>query len=261
MEFLNLPVRTEKDREYGITSIVDFGMPVGQLEHILVDYHSYIDIAKIGVGSAYVTPNIEEKLALYKKHNVKPYFGGTLFEKFYHQGKLDNYLTFLAKHNVEWIEVSTGVLDIDIDKRLDLVSTLKQNFNVIGEVGSKDAEIVMPLSQWTAELDALLEAGCKYVITEGRDSGTAGIYDKTGKVRDGLLKDILQNIDPQKVIFEAPHAKHQMFFINQIGPNVNLGNVKIQDVLLLEAQRCGLRNETFFMEVQNEISCDKTSSY
>lgn len=39
-----------------------------------------------------------------------------------------------------------------------------------------------------------------------------------------------------------------MFFINEFGANVNLGNIKLTDVLALEAERCGLRSETFFME-------------
>ncbi|WP_449536633.1 phosphosulfolactate synthase [Ferdinandcohnia sp. Marseille-Q9671] len=247
MDFLDVPTRTHGERSYGITSIADFGTPIGQLQAYLHDYHSYIDIAKIGIGSAYVTPNLQEKIDLYKKYKIIPYCGGTLFEKCYVQDKVNEYVNSLQELGIEWIEVSNGTLDIPLTKRISLIKKLTQKFNVIAEVGSKDQEKEMPLSEWEQEINLLLAAGCKYVITEGRDSGTAGIYNQSGSVNMDLINQISKNIDVNKVIFEAPTPKQQMFFINQFGTNVNLGNVKINDVLVLEAQRLGLRSETFFM--------------
>jgi phosphosulfolactate synthase len=247
MDFLDVPLRTQGERSYGLTSIADFGTPLGQLEAYLQDYHSYIDIAKIGIGSAYVTPNLQEKINLYKKYNVIPYCGGTLFEKCFAQGKLDEYAKSLQTLGIEWIEISNGTIDIPLHKRISLIKKLKQHFNVIAEVGSKDQDKEMPLTEWEHEINLLLAIGCKYVITEGRDSGTAGIYNRSGNVNMDLINQISQNIDVNKVIFEAPTPKQQMFFINQFGANVNLGNVKLQDVLVLESQRLGLRSETFFL--------------
>lgn len=106
----------------------------------------------------------------------------------------------------------------------------------------------MAVSQWKNEMKQLLEAGCQYVITEGRDSGTAGIYEKNGNIKCNLINELVKDIDSRKIIFEAPTPKNQMYFIKEIGANVNLGNVKIHDVLVLEAQRCGLRSETFYLE-------------
>ncbi|VEF48164.1 (2R)-phospho-3-sulfolactate synthase, ComA [Bacillus freudenreichii] len=248
MRFLDLPERTSGKRTYGITSIVDFGIPSKELENILYDFGHIIDIAKLGIGSAYVTPNVEKKISLYKKHDITPYCGGTLFEKAYHQNKLTEYIEYLKGLGIDWIEVSNGTIDIPLNDRLDLVSHLKKDFHVIAEVGSKDANKHMSTSDWVDEVRSLLENGCKYVITEGRDSGTSGIYDKSGLIKSELVDELLKEIDCNKIIFEAPLPKHQMYFINEIGPNVNLGNVKLSDVLILEAQRCGLRCETFFLE-------------
>lgn len=248
MDFLALPRRTSGTRTYGLTSIVDFGTPMGELKNILADYSNIIDIAKIGIGSAYVMPNIKKRVDLYKEYQIKPYCGGTLFEKCYYQNKIPEYLTFLRELGIDWIEVSNGTLDIPLHERLQMISSLKKEFHVIAEVGSKDDSIEMPIFEWREEIRAFLEAGCDYVITEGRDSGTSGIYEKSGKIKSELIHELIANLDSEKIIFEAPSPKHQMYFIKEIGPNVNLGNVKLNDVLILEAQRCGLRSETFFME-------------
>lgn len=250
MDFLTLPERTSGSRTYGLTSVADFGTPMGELRNILADYSHIIDIAKIGIGSAYVTPNLKKKVDLYKEYGIKPYCGGTLFEKCYYQNKIPEYLSYLCELGIEWVEVSNGTLDIPIDQRLELIYLLKNNFNVIAEVGSKDTEKEMPISEWRAEIKQFLEAGCQYVITEGRDSGTSGIYEKCGTVKSDLIQELVRDLDPNRIIFEAPSAKHQMYFIRELGPNVNLGNVKLSDVLMLEAQRCGLRSETFYLEAQ-----------
>ncbi|PAE33781.1 phosphosulfolactate synthase [Bacillus sp. 7884-1] len=248
MDFLILPERTSGNRTYGLTSVIDFGTPIGELKNILSDYGYLIDIAKIGIGSAYVTPNLRKKIELYKEHKIKPYCGGTLFEKCFYQNKIPEYLTHLRDLGIEWIEISNGTLDIPLQERLQMISQIKRDFHVIAEVGSKDSNKEMAISEWKQEITFLLNAGCDYVITEGRDSGTSGIYEKCGTIKLNLIQELLKDIDSKKIIFEAPTPKHQMYFIKEIGPNVNLGNVKLQDVLVLETQRCGLRSETFYLE-------------
>ncbi|MCQ6277193.1 phosphosulfolactate synthase [Bacillus sp. V3B] len=248
MDFLEIPKRTTGKRTYGLTSIIDLGTSIGELKNILDDYHPVIDIAKIGIGSAYVTPNLKEKVDLYKGFQIEPYCGGTLFEKCYQQRKVTEYLKFLCNLGIEWVEISNGTLNISLYERLKLISEIKKDFHIIAEVGSKDSDQEMPISEWKEEIRLLLEAGSEYVITEGRDSGTSGIYQKNGNIKSDLISELVKDIDSQKIIFEAPTAKHQMYFINEIGTNVNLGNVKLRDVLLLEAQRCGLRSETFYLE-------------
>lgn len=248
MDFLKLPKRTSRNRKYGLTSVMDLGTPIGKLKDLLNEYSEFIDIAKIGMGSAYVTGNLKNKIELYKEFQIEPYCGGTLFEKCFYHDKIPQYLDYLKRIGISTVEISAGTLDISLNDRIDIISKIKGDFGVIAEVGSKDSDKVIKNSTWLEEMHQLLDAGCDYVITEGRYSGTAGIYDKSGTIKSGLISDLVRNVDCNKIIFEAPTSQHQMFFINSIGPNVNLGNVKINDVLLLEAQRCGLRSETFFLE-------------
>ena len=244
---IQLPPRSPKPRTVGLTAITDLGQPLGVLRDHLASYHDYIDVAKFGVGSAYVEPRLAEKIALYREFGVISYFGGTLFEKFVSQKQIPAYLDYLRKHKVDWIEVSNGTVDFPLAERVKLVKSLAGEFKVIAEIGCKDVNKIMPPSEWIEELQSLLAAGASYVITEGRDSATAGIYRTSGEIREGLLTDILKAVDHRKIIFEAPDPKNQMYFINLIGPDVNLGNVPATALLLLESQRRALRYETFFL--------------
>jgi phosphosulfolactate synthase len=245
---LKLPTRTGKPRTTGLTSIHDVSLTCASLKGILADYSDFVDIAKFGIGTAYIAPNLREKIELYRSYQVLPYFGGTLFEKFVHQNKLDAYLDFLRSHQITAIEVSAGITDTSLDDRVRVIEQVRDEFTVLAEVGSKDSERIMNPSSWIAEIKTLMEAGAAYVITEGRDSGTAGIFRPSGELRTGLIGDIIQQFGVSRIIFEAPTPASQMHFIKVAGSNVNLGNINPQSLLLLETQRVGLRSETFHVE-------------
>jgi phosphosulfolactate synthase len=216
------------------------------MNDMLEDFGQFIDVVKFGIGTAYTTPRLVEKIKGYRNAGLIVYFGGTLFEKFYAQDKLDAYADFLKQHDVNHIEISSGTLDIAIEEQVELVHRFKGDFTCFCEVGTKDTSTVMPPSVWIDQMGQLLEAGAAYVIAEGRDSGTAGIFRPSGELRMGLVSDLADKIGMEHVIFEAPTHASQMVMINQFGPNVNLGNIKPSDVLILETQRQGLRYETFF---------------
>jgi len=245
---LDLPLRQKKPRHFGITSLHDVSLNLAQSEDILKDFASYIDIVKLGVGTGYVMPRIKEKIKLFQSFDIKVYFGGTLFEKFYYQDKIDEYKKYLKSMNVNMVEISCGTLNISLDKRIELVKQFSEEFTVLAEVGSKDNEIIMAPSEWCKEIEKLLNAGSQYVITEGRNSGTAGVYRPSGEIRSGLIADIIKEFNIENLIFEAPTPKSQMYFLNMMGVNVNLGNVNPSDVLLLETQRLGIRSETFYLK-------------
>ena len=248
MKYLNLPIRYKKPRSCGITSLHDISCSLGELRYILEDYSSFVDLAKLGVGTAAIIPNLKEKIQVYKSFNIDVYFGGTLFEKFYYQNKLDKYKKVLESFEISIVEISTGTIDISLEERLVLVEDFSKNFEVFSEVGCKDSNKIMPPSEWIKEIKSFLSAGCKYVITEGRNSGNAGLYRPNGELRTGLISDIITTLGYEKLIFEAPNSESQNYFINLLGANVNLGNIAPKDILLLESQRQGLRSETFFIK-------------
>lgn len=244
---LNLPPRFQKPRDKGITAITDVGIPLGELAQILDSYHSLLDMAKLGIGSAYTEPFLKEKILCYQQYGIPVYFGGTLFEKYYSQGKLTDYVRFLDGCGIGCIEISSGTLDIDPQEEFALIKQLKSNFTILIEVGKKNNTPSFTDDDWIANTVNGIEAGCNYVVLEGRNTADAGIYSTEGILDRLLIEKIAKTVNTSHLIFEAPTAKSQSQLINIFGSNVNLGNIFARDLLLLETQRVGLREETFFM--------------
>lgn len=94
-------------------------------------------------------------------------------------------------------------------------------------------------------MTAEIEAGSWKVIAEAREGGNVGIYRGSGEVREGLVDEILTQIPPETIIWEAPQKEQQVWFIKLIGSNVNLGNIAPAEVIPLETIRLGLRGDTF----------------
>lgn len=242
---LNLPDRSRKPRKNGLTAITDIGVPLAELTGILEAYSRFIDIAKLGIGSAYVEPDIREKISLYGEYDIPVYCGGTLFERFYSQNKLDDYLIFLDHLGITWIELSSGIIDIPMDTTLELIHRLKSDFTVVVEVGKKQNDGTMPVEAWCSCTTAALDAGSRYVILEGRNTADTGIFHSNGTLDQFLVKEILKTTTARHLIFEAPTPGSQSQIFNLLGSNANVGNIFPRDLLLLESQRLGLREDTF----------------
>jgi phosphosulfolactate synthase len=241
----NLPDRTVKPRDMGMTMVMDKGLSMREAEDFLSMSEQYVDIIKLGFGTSIVSPNLKEKINLYKQAGIPVYFGGTLFEAFIARNKLDDYIKYLDKYDINHLEVSDGSIEIPQDEKCEYISKLSKNYTVLSEVGSKDAEKIIPPYKWIKMMKAELEAGAWKVIAEARESGTVGIFRKTGEVRSGLVEEILTQIPQEKILWEAPQKVQQVWFIKLYGSNISLGNIAPNEVIPLETLRIGLRGDTF----------------
>jgi phosphosulfolactate synthase len=249
-----IPERTAKPRQAGITRVMDKGLSLRETEDFLSVASSYVDLVKLGFGTAYVTPNLKEKLALYSEAGIATYLGGTLFEAFIIRNKFDDYRRLLDQFGFQYAEVSDGSLDMPHDIKCEFIRQLAKDYTVLSEVGSKDAEVIIPPYKWIALMKSELEAGSWKVIAEARESGNVGIFRSTGEVRSGLIDEILTQIPGEKILWEAPNKPQQVWFIKLLGPNVNLGNIAVSEIIPLETIRLGLRGDTFFDFVDPEKS-------
>jgi phosphosulfolactate synthase len=243
-DFLTLPQRTSKPRESGLTHVLDKGYSLEQVKQFLEVAKDYVDIVKLGWGTAAVTPNVKEKVALYQSHGIPVCFGGTFFEVCLRQNKLEEYVALVRECGMTCIEISDGTIDIAEEDKLAMLRRFAKEFKVLSEVGSKDEAVVFTPTRWVDSIKRELEAGAWKVITEGRESGTVGIYRPTGDVKDGLLEEIRNAFDTSQILFEAPIKKQQAWFIKQFGTNVNLGNIPPDEVISVETLRVGVRGDT-----------------
>lgn len=242
-----MPERTARPRTNGLTMIMDKGLGLDEVRNFLSTSLPYVDIVKLGFGTSYVTSNLKEKLAIYKEHNVPVYFGGTLFEAFIIRDQFQDYIDALKEYGIDHVEVSDGSMDIDHKEKCEYISALAKHATVLSEVGSKDAAHIIPPYKWIELMRAELEAGSSYVIAEAREAGNVGIYRGSGEVREGLVQEILTQIPSEKIIWEAPQKAQQLYFLELLGANVNLGNIAPHEVIALEAMRIGLRGDTFHL--------------
>ncbi len=242
----HLPNRSQKPRDCGLTLALDSGYSTRQAEDFCQVASGYVDIVKLGWGTAYVTPNLDEKLSVYENYNIPVYFGGTLFEAYVLRNQLNKYVDILHKHNIRYVEVSDGTIRLSEDKKLQIISSLSNEFRVFSEVGSKNPNSIIPPYKWVKMINNELEAGAEKVICEARESGTVGVFRPNGEIRSGLIDEITDQISIKNLIFEAPTKDQQTWFIKKFGTNVNLGNIKPQSVIPLETLRLGLRSDTLF---------------
>ncbi len=241
----DIPERSVKPRQSGLTMVMDKGLSLRQVEDFIEVAGVHTDIVKLGWATSYVTPNLKEKLALYRSAGIPTYFGGTLFEAFAIRNQFDDYRRVLEALGMEYAEVSDGSMNIEHDQKCEYIRKLSEQVTVISEVGSKDAAKIFAPYKWIALMKAEIEAGSWKVIAEAREGGNVGIYRGSGEVREGLVDEILTQIPTETIIWEAPLKEQQVWFIKLVGTNVNLGNIAPAEVIPLETIRLGLRGDTF----------------
>src|SRR5438309_9214278 len=242
--FLDVPARPGKPRDVGLTHVMDKGLNLRDIEGMFDTAGQFVDIVKLGWGTSYVTNNLEKKIALYRYFETPIVCGGTLYEAVYARGRMDEFKAWLEEQRFSHVEISDGTLDIPRDRKLEQIEEFARDFVVLSEVGSKDAEVNIAPYLWVQWIKEELAAGAWKVITEGRESGTAGIYRPTGEMRTGLIDEIVHDVAVGDLIFEAPTKASQAWFVKQFGPNVNLGNIPPDEVIPLETLRLGLRGDT-----------------
>ena len=189
-----IPERTVKPRNNGMTMVMDKGLSPREVEDFIEVSGPYVDIVKLGWATSFVTPVLEKKLAIYKAAGIPVYFGGTLFEAFIIRNQYDDYKRLLDKFQLGHAEVSDGSIILDHQKKCEYISDLSKIVTVVSEVGSKDAANIMAPYQWIELMTAELAAGSAYVIAEARESGNIGIYRDSGEVRQGLVQELLTKI-------------------------------------------------------------------
>ncbi len=243
--FLTLPGRTSKPRRTGITHVLDNGLPVSTVQSLLGVCGDHVDVWKLGWGTSYLDPGLPDKIALLAQHGVLPCAGGTLLEVAWQQRAVPQFLDWAAQVGFPCVEVSRGVAVMPLEDKHALVAQAAQRFRVLAEVGAKDPDAVVDAAAWGAEAAGDRAAGASWIVTEGRESGTIGLFESDGSIRGDVVDAVVTAVGVDCTVFEAPRKEQQAWLVRRFGANVNLANVAPGDVLGVEALRLGLRADTF----------------
>lgn len=227
--------------------VMDKGLSLEEAKQFIENAVPHVDIVKLGFGTAYVTPKLREKIDLYQSNGIPVYFGGTLMEAFLIRNQFNDYISLCKDYGIQYMEVSDGSITIPHAEKCGYIEKLSAIGTVLSEVGSKDAAHIIPPYKWIELMSAELSAGASWVIAEAREAGNVGIYRGSGEVREGLVQEILTKIPGEKILWEAPQKAQQLYFIELLGANVNLGNIAPSEIIALEAMRVGLRGDTFHL--------------
>jgi len=243
-DLLDVPERSAKPRQAGITHVLDRGLSLAEVDGLIEVIGDAVDLVKLGWGTALPSGNLERKLARYREHGIPVVLGGTLTELAIDQDRLERFVDWIGELGLEHVEISDGTITIPHEQKLELIEQLAQTFVVLSEVGSKDDTRIMAPYRWVELIQKELAAGSWKVIAEARESGNVGIFRHDGEVRMGLIDEIAHGVPPEQILFEAPRKDQQVWFVRRFGANVNLGNIFPEDVLSLETIRLRLRSDT-----------------
>ena len=237
--------------------VMDKGLSVRETEDFISVAGSYLDIVKLGFGSAYVTPHLTQKIEIYQRAGIPVYFGGTLLEAFLVRGQLDEYKRTIDKYKITHLEVSDGALDIPHEEKCKLIATFAKDYTVLSEVGSKDAEIIFAPYKWIQLMKDELAAGSWKVIADAVRQGM-WVFSGVPVSTLSLIDEILTQVPADKILWEAP-TKRSRFgsSVSLAGSNVNLGNIAYNEVYPPRNDQNRLRADTFFNFLDPEKSLYK----
>jgi phosphosulfolactate synthase len=247
--FLDLPARAAKPRPNGITHVLDKGLTPEATRAFLGQAAHLVDIVKVGWGIGYVDPSLPARVRMCAEHGSPVCLGGTLLEVAAMQDRVGELRDWALGTGITHLEVSNGLRALAAERKNALVRELAADFVVLAETGAKEGNYPPTPTAWADEMARDLDAGAAWLVAEGRESGTVGLYDSDHVVREDLVKVILDRIPQDRVIFEAPTKAQQAWFVRQLGADVNIGNVEPASVLALETLRLGLRADTVIRPV------------
>jgi phosphosulfolactate synthase len=242
--FLKLPARATKPRSRGITHVLDSGLTPDEVRAFLRQSAHLVDIVKVGWGIGYVDPGLGAKVSACAEQGCPVCLGGTLLEVAAMQDRVGELRDWALRVGLTHVEVSDGLRALSASRKQALIRELAADFVVLAETGAKEGNYPPTPAEWGEEMARDLDAGASWLIAEGRESGTVGLYRADQGVREDLVEAIVSWVPQDKVIFEAPLKGQQAWFVRQFGADVNLGNVAPGGVLSLETLRLGLRADT-----------------
>ena len=184
-ELLDLPERSGKPRERGVTHVIDRGLSIAEIEGLVEVAGEFVDIVKLGWGTALATGNLDRKLERYRAHGDPGRARRHADRAGHRRGRLDGLIAWLHELGLEHFEISDGTITIEHERKLELIERLAQEFTVLSEVGSKDDTArSWPPYRWVEQIAGRARRGRLEGDRRGAArAGSVGIFRHDGEVR------------------------------------------------------------------------------
>lgn len=259
---IDLHKRSQKPRKTGITMVIDTGYSPAMVESVLDLYGHLIDIVKL-TELHLTSPKdvIRRKVELYRQKGVGVQPGGIVVELARLQKNERKTLEGLRELGFDHLEVSsssTTQREAEIESQF-VGFARSLGFTAIGEVGKKfhvgdktrKSDTELDIEETLAEFRALLGGGADKCYWEGHvlrrimGDTAADIVAQHPRGTDQVL-EVARQIGQEKIIFEVssmiPYVQRraqQFWLVRLFGPDVNVGNVRLEEVQFMEHIRLG----------------------
>ena len=254
-DFLELPQRSPKPRKKGLTMVIDIAW-FGASSPMVAGYKEYIDCVKSTARCLWVDEDIvRANIKAYRDWGIDVQIGGIPYEIAVLQGKQKQYMERARALGTNIVEVESHAAGLSLNQMKAEVKSLKgEGFKVVGEVGAKWADLdetrpsrdAVYVDKVVEKMSQLLEVGADHVIWEGMVvRALLGNRLENKKGQEQLFK-VVETVNAENIIFEMwsargnPNSPLWGWLIQHFGPDVNLGNINVQDISMLETIRRGL---------------------
>src|SRR5438270_3696285 len=188
------------------------------------------------------------KIEAARRAGVPTVAGGGPFETAVAQGALPAYLDLCADVGLTRIECGEGFTDLNLAPAEIVEDAAGRGLEVEFELGEKHsgrftddetAELIATGTRW-------LESGAVRLVVEARESAEdVGLFSKPGEFDSRQADRLADAFGLQRLLFEAPNKASQFALIDHFGSEVQLGNVRLEEVLRVEIYRRGLHSDAF----------------
>ena len=239
--------RSSKPRTSGLSMVADYQIGLRALEDLLEVAAEYIDIFKICTGTSrlFEKDHLIQKNRLLRDYQVRPFLGGQFQEYVLHTMGLDAFPRHMREARdvgFDIIEISDNIVPLQGNRKILMDVVREHGMSPVGEIGDKrensSPEVIV------AEVKHTLRQGAEFAIVEGQELMLGS------EPNAGLIELLHQEVDVSQCMFElsTPRVGSTLaeiyvglkFLVKTFGPNVNLGNVQPDSIILTETTRLGL---------------------
>jgi phosphosulfolactate synthase len=236
------------------TSPFDPGYDVQTVISHLEQSHQMISRLKLSMACWLIADEsaTKAKIAAAKRLGVPLVTGGGPFEIAEDKGRLEGFFELVASLGVDRIEAGEGFTRLKRSPREYTRLAERFGLSVQMELGDKHGGAFSPgiVAELIDDGHRWLDAGADAIVVEARESAQqVGLFDDSGRLNLDAADAFAAAFGMDKTIFEAPNKRSQFDFLRHFGNEVNLSNVRLEELLRVEIYRRGLHSDAYAHEL------------